>query len=69
MALWSESPSMPQPKGTSMSQNTAVGGGSRPTKSKVKINVSAPGNARTLDRTGGMDGKWLGEGADTQSPE
>jgi hypothetical protein len=69
MALISPSPSMPQRKGSSATQDTSVGGGSRPTPSKMKIPVSAPVDARTLDRTGGMDGKWLGQGEKNVGPE
>jgi hypothetical protein len=39
----------PMPE-SSMKQNTAVGGGSRPTTSKVLIETSAPMNAHQLDR-------------------
>lgn len=38
------------PKETSMKQDTAVGGGSRPTTSKMEIETSAPMNAHTLGR-------------------
>ena len=49
MAIWSSDPSMkPTNEGTSAPQNTSVGGGSRPTPSKYKIETSAPKNARTL---------------------
>ncbi len=50
MGILSKSPSMPQEKGSSMQQNTAVGSGSRPTKSKVTIETSAPTNPHTLGR-------------------
>lgn len=46
--IWSESPHMSQPKGKSAPQNTSVGSGSRPTKSRFKLETSAPENARTL---------------------
>ena len=61
MALISPSPAMPQPKGSSAMQNTSVGGGSRPTPSKIKIGVSAPENARTLGRA---PSGWLGSGSE-----
>lgn len=38
------------PKESSMKQDTAVGGGSRPTTSRMEIPTSAPMNAHTLDR-------------------
>lgn len=47
---WSDAPSMPQEHGTSAAQNTAVGSGSRPTPSKIKIPTSAPENAHTQGR-------------------
>lgn len=50
MGIISESPHMKQEKGNSAPQNTAVGGGSRPTASKIKIDTSAPPNGMTLDR-------------------
>lgn len=50
MAIWSDSPHMSQPKGTSAKQNTSVGSGSRPTKSMFKIETSAPSEPRLLDR-------------------
>lgn len=40
MALISPSPTIPQEKGTSAKQNTAVGSGSRPTASKFKIKTT-----------------------------
>ena len=43
-------------KGTSMPMKTAVGSGSRPTASKVKIKTSAPAQPRTLGRA---PGGWL----------
>ena len=43
MALIRKSPTLPVQSGPkSMTQNTSVGGGSRPTPSKVGIPVSAP---------------------------
>jgi hypothetical protein len=50
MALISKSPAIAQPKGNSTPQNTAVGSGSRPTPAKIKIETSAPTDARTLGR-------------------
>jgi len=38
----------PMSKGTSAPQNTSVGSGSRPTKSKFEIKTSAPADAQTL---------------------
>lgn len=40
----------PPSKGTSAPQNTSVGSGSRPTKSKIDIASSAPKDAYTLGR-------------------
>lgn len=56
MGVLSPSPAMPQEKGSSMQQSTNVGGGSRPTKSKVKIETSAPTEPHTLGRA---PGGWL----------
>lgn len=50
MSLISKSPAMKQAKGASMPQNTAVGSGSRPTPSKVKIATSAPDEPHSLGR-------------------
>jgi len=50
MALISPSPTMKAPAQSSAPQNTAVGGGSRPTPSKIKLPVSAPEDPRTLGR-------------------
>lgn len=50
MGIISNSPSMKQPKGDSMAQDTSVGSGSRPTKSKIMIETSAPMDAKTLGR-------------------
>lgn len=64
MALISESgKTLPHPGGTSAPQNTAVGGGSRPTPSRHKIPSSAPDDPRTLGRA---PAGWLG---DTQKKE
>jgi hypothetical protein len=50
MAIIHDSPSMkPEPQ-TSAPQNTAVGSGSRPTMSKIKIETSAPEDPKTLGR-------------------
>ena len=49
-SIWSDAPSMPQEKGSSAPQNTAVGSGSRPTKSKFDIPTSAPKDPHTLGR-------------------
>lgn len=40
----------PTDVGSSASQNTAVGSGSRPTKSSIDIPTSAPDDPRTLGR-------------------
>jgi hypothetical protein len=48
--IFSNSPSMPQEHGDSAMQNTSVGSGSRPTKSKFMIDTSAPEDAHTLGR-------------------
>lgn len=46
-----ESPTMKATDvGTSAPQNTSVGGGSRPTKSKMDTEVSAPKEPHTLGR-------------------
>lgn len=50
MSIISQSPTMKGSKGSSASQNTSVGSGSRPTPSKIKIPTSAPENAHTLGR-------------------
>ncbi len=50
MALISDNGGLKAPPQTSMPQNTAVGSGSRPVPSKIKIKSSAPDNARTLGR-------------------
>ena len=54
-------PSMPQPKGSSMPQYTAVGSGSRPGTVRVPIPDSAPKDAHGLD--GRMTPAWLGSGS------
>lgn len=53
MALISDSGGLPHPGGTSAPQNTAVGSGSRPTPSKMKIPSSAPEDSKTLGRAPG----------------
>ncbi|GAC1664489.1 MAG: hypothetical protein PVS3B2_00180 [Candidatus Dormibacteraceae bacterium] len=51
MARVSKSPTISHgAKGTSMKQNTAVGSGSRPGPSKVKIATSAPSDPKGLGR-------------------
>ena len=50
MGIISGSPTIKPAKGTSAAQNTAVGSGSRPTKSKMKIDTSAPMDPHTLGR-------------------
>lgn len=50
MSRVSKSPTIAHPKGTSLKQNTAVGSGSRPTPSKVKIATSAPADPKGLGR-------------------
>lgn len=46
----SKSPTLPiHDHGTSAPQNTSVGSGSRPTTSSIKIETSAPMDARGLD--------------------
>ena len=52
----SDSPTLKAMKEKSASQNTAVGSGSRPTKSKIKLDTSAPSEPRTLGRA---PGGWL----------
>lgn len=48
--LVSSSPTIAHPKGSSMKQGTAVGSGSRPTASRVKIPSSAPSDPKGLGR-------------------
>lgn len=50
MGILSNSPTLSEPKGTSAPQNTAVGGGSRPTPSKMKTPTSAPMEPHELGR-------------------
>lgn len=52
----SDSPTMKNEKGSSATQNTAVGSGARPTKSKHKLPSSAPTEPHTLGRA---PGGWL----------
>jgi len=47
---WTDSPAMPQEHGNSRTQGTAVGSGSRPTKSKIAIETSAPEDPHTQGR-------------------
>ena len=49
MGIISPSPAMPQEKGSSSPQNTSVGSGSRPTKSKFPLQSSAPKDPHGLD--------------------
>jgi hypothetical protein len=63
MGIISSSPTLSGSKGSSTTKNTAVGSGSRPTKSKYPIPSSAPSDQRTLGRA--PEG-WLG---DTQKKE
>lgn len=50
MGLISKSPTIKPEKGSSAPQNTAVGSGSRPTSSKIKIETSAPSDPQGLGR-------------------
>ena len=50
MALISEKGGVKAPAQSSRPQNTAVGSGSRPVPSKIKIDSSAPANPKTLGR-------------------
>lgn len=50
------------PPQSSASQNTSVGGGSRPGHVKMPIESSAPANPRTLDRS--PPAGWLGSGGE-----
>lgn len=50
MGILSKSPSHPQEGGSSMKQGTAVGSGSRPTKSENDIKTSAPTEPHELGR-------------------
>lgn len=68
MSIVSNSPSMPQQKGSSATQNTSVGSGSRPTKSRYPIKTSAPANARTLGGRGDVPGA-LGMGGPRAKPQ
>lgn len=52
----SDSPTLKGEKGSSRPQGTAVGSGSRPTSSKVKIPTSAPSSPHELSRA---PGGWL----------
>lgn len=49
MGIISPSPSMPVEKGNSAPQDTSVGSGSRPTKSKFPLESSAPRDPHGLD--------------------
>ncbi len=51
MALFSTKPGVkPTDMGTSIKSNDAIGSGSRPTPSKIKIMTSEPENPHTLGR-------------------
>jgi hypothetical protein len=50
MALISQTGGLKAPAQTSAPQNTAVGSGSRPTPSRIKIKSSAPENAHSQGR-------------------
>lgn len=50
MALFESKGAVKAPAQSSRPQNTAVGSGSRPVPSKVKIETSAPSDPRTLGR-------------------
>lgn len=50
MALISDTGGLKPPPQSSRPQNTAVGSGSRPTPSRIKIPSSAPANAHTQGR-------------------
>lgn len=50
MSRVSKSPTIAHSKGSSMKQGTAVGSGSRPGPSRVKIPTSAPMDPKTLGR-------------------
>ena len=51
----------------SMTQNTSVGGGSRPGAGKTETMVSSPMNKRTLDRD--PPSGWLGGGGGKAAPQ
>ncbi len=53
MALISDHGGVKAPPQTSHGQNTAVGSGSRPTPSRIKIDSSAPHKPQTLGRDPG----------------
>lgn len=48
--IFSDSPAMPQEKGSSMSQGTSTGSGSRPTKGMTMTPSSAPTDPHGLGR-------------------
>lgn len=50
-------PGVATPSQSSAPQNTSVGSGSRPTRSSISIEDSAPMDGRTLDRSPPRD--WL----------
>jgi hypothetical protein len=51
MGMISDHGGVKPPAQSSRPQNTAVGSGSRPTASKIKIDSSAPHNPKTLGRS------------------
>lgn len=51
MGILSNTPTMKAPSQSSAKQNTAVGSGSRPTKSRHNIPTSAPMDPLTLGRS------------------
>ncbi len=51
MALINSTGGVKAPSQTSAPQNTAVGSGSRPTPSRIKIDTSAPADPKTLGRS------------------
>lgn len=53
MGMISDKGGVKAPMQSSRGQNTSVGSGSRPTKSKIDIPSSAPSNPKTLGRDPG----------------
>ena len=51
MSIISDKGGVKAPAQSSRGQNTAVGSGSRPTASSIKIDSSAPTNPKTLGRS------------------
>lgn len=50
MSIWHDAPAAKPPAQSSAKQNTAVGSGSRPTRSKIEIESTAPKDPMTLGR-------------------